>query len=69
MPNPSNRFEVRMSDELVKEFEDIQQETGLNGAEVFRRAIALYRIAKRASKDGEQVILRAKDRERELVSI
>jgi hypothetical protein len=69
MPNPSNRFEVRMSDELVKEFEDIQQETGLNGAEVFRRAIALYRIAKKASKDGEQVILRAKDRERELVSI
>ena len=69
MPNPSNRFEVRMSDELVKEFEDIQQETGVNGAEVFRRAIALYRIAKRASKDGEQVILRAKDRERELVSI
>ncbi len=58
-----------MSDELVKEFEDIQQETGLNGAEVFRRAIALYRIAKKASKDGEQVILRAKDRERELVSI
>jgi hypothetical protein len=69
MPNPTNRFEVRMSDELVKEFEDIQQETGLNGAEVFRRAIALYKIAKRASKDGEKVILRAKDRERELVSI
>ncbi len=58
-----------MTDELAKEFEEIQQTTGLNGAEVFRRAIALYKIAKKASKDGEQVILRAKDRERELVSI
>lgn len=58
-----------MSDELAKEFVDIQEETGLNGAEVFRRAIALYKIAKKAKKDGEQVILRAKDRERELVSI
>jgi hypothetical protein len=68
-PNSTNRFGVRMSDELAKEFEEIQQTTGLNGAEVFRRAIALYKIAKKASKDGEQVILRAKDRERELVSI
>ena len=72
MPTPAtprDRFEVRMTDELAKEFEEIQQTTGLNGAEVFRRAIALYKIAKKASKDGEQVILRAKDRERELVSI
>jgi hypothetical protein len=72
MPNsatPRDRFEVRMSDELAQEFDEIQKATGLNGAEVFRRAIALYRIAKKASKDGEQVILRAKDRERELVSI
>ena len=66
---PHARFEVRMSDELAQEFDEIQQTTGMNGAEVFRRAIALYKIAKKASKDGEQVILRTKDRERELVSI
>ena len=64
-----DHFEVRMTDELAKEFEEIQQTTGLNGAEVFRRALALYKIAKKASKDGEHVILRGKDRERELVSI
>jgi hypothetical protein len=66
---PRDRFEVRMSDELAQEFDEIQQTNGMTGAEVFRRAIALYKIAKKASKDGEQVILRAKDRERELVSI
>lgn len=71
MPNPTprDRFDVRMSEELAREFDDIQKTTGLNGAEVFRRAIALYKIAKKASTDGEQVILRSKDRERELVSI
>jgi len=68
MSNPPNLFQVRMSDELAQEFDEIQQTTGMNGAEVFRRAIALYKIAKRASRDGEQVIIRAKDRERELVS-
>jgi metal-responsive CopG/Arc/MetJ family transcriptional regulator len=69
MPNPATRFDVRMSDELAQEFDEIQRTTGLNGAEVFRRAIALYKIAKKASKEGEKVILRAEDRERELVSI
>lgn len=69
MPNPATRFDVRMSDELAQEFVEIQEETGYTGAEVFRRAIALYKIAKKASKEGEKVILRAENRERELVSI
>lgn len=69
MSNLVNRFDVRMSDEFAQEFDEIQKETEMSGAEVFRRAIALYKIAKRASRDGEQVILRSKDRERELVSI
>ena len=68
MSNPPNLFQVRMGDELAQEFDEIQQTIGMNGAEVFRRAIALYKIAKKASVEGEQVILRAKDRERELVS-
>ena len=62
MSNPPNLFQVRMSDELAQEFDEIQQTTGMNGAEVFRRAIALYKIAKKASEEGKQVILRAKDR-------
>jgi hypothetical protein len=57
-----------MSDELAQEFDEIQRTTGMDGAEVLRRAIALYKIAKKASEEGEQVIRRAKDRERELVS-
>ncbi len=66
---PCNHFEVRMSDELAQEFHEIQEITGLNAAEVFRRAIGLYKIAKEAVKDGEQVILRSDERERWLTSI
>jgi hypothetical protein len=68
-PTIRDRFEVRMSEELAREFEEIQQTTGLNGADVFRRAIALYKIAKKASMNGEQVILKSENRERELISI
>lgn len=68
-PTIRDRFDVRMSEELAREFEEIQQTTGLNGADVFRRAIALYKIAKNASMNGEQVILRSENKERELVSI
>lgn len=63
-PTLSDSFSVTMSEELAQEFEDIQRDTRMNGAEVFRRAIALYKIAKKAIIDGEQVILKAKDRER-----
>jgi hypothetical protein len=58
-----------MSVELAQEFHEIQEITGLNAAEVFRRAIAIYKIAKEAVKNGEQVILRSEERERWLTSI
>ena len=35
-------FEVRMSETLAKELEEIANEAQLSKAEVFRRAIALY---------------------------
>jgi hypothetical protein len=69
MPPLNNRFEVRMTDELAKEFEEIQRKTGLNGAEVFRRAIAVYGIVKPAQLAGERITIVSKDKEKELVSI
>ncbi len=69
LATPCNHFEVRMSDELAQEFHEIQEITGLNAAEVFRRAISLYKLAKEAIKNGEQVILRSEERERWLTSI
>jgi metal-responsive CopG/Arc/MetJ family transcriptional regulator len=59
-------FKVKMSDQLAKQFDEIKQTTGLSGAEVFSRAIALYSIAKKAIENGEQLILKGEDREREL---
>ena len=59
-------FKVKMSDQLAKQFDEIQQTTGLSGAEVFSRAISLYSIAKKAIENGEQFILKGEDKEREL---
>jgi antitoxin component of RelBE/YafQ-DinJ toxin-antitoxin module len=63
------RFDVRMTEQLANEFQEIVDQTGLSKSEVFRRAIALYRIAKTANMNKEHVIIRSKDKERELVSI
>jgi hypothetical protein len=63
------RFEVRMSEALAQELEAIADEAQLSKAEVFRRAIALYGLTKRAIMNKEEVIIRNGDRERQLVSI
>jgi hypothetical protein len=66
---PINHFDVKMSEELAKEFEDLQLNTGLSATEVFRRAIAVYGIVKPASMAGERILIVSKEIERELLSI
>lgn len=64
------RFEVRLNQRLAQDFDAIANETGLSRADVFRRAIALYKLAKEAELDKGHVILRSPDgAERELVFI
>jgi hypothetical protein len=69
LPALHNHFNITMSEEFAKEFEDIQLKTGLSAVEVFRRAIAVYGLVKPASMAGERVLLISKERERELLSI
>ena len=68
-PMADTRFEVRMSETLARELEEIATEAQLSKAEVFRRAIALYGLTKRAIMNKEEVIIRNGDKERQLVSI
>jgi metal-responsive CopG/Arc/MetJ family transcriptional regulator len=64
------RFEVRLNDRLAKDFDAIAAEAGLSRADVFRRAIALYQVAKRAELGKGHVIIRTKEgTEQELVSL
>ena len=63
------RYEVRMSETLAKELEEIANEAQLSKAEVFRRAIALYGLTKRAIMNKEERIIRNGDKERQLESI
>lgn len=65
----TNRFSVRMSDSLAKQLEEIQASTGYTKAQIFSRAISLYKIAKLAQLNDEEVIIRSNTKEKELVSI
>jgi Ribbon-helix-helix protein, copG family. len=63
------RFEVRMNQRLADDFDQVARASGLSRAEVFRRAIALYKTVKQEEGQNGHVILRSKDgAERELVN-
>jgi metal-responsive CopG/Arc/MetJ family transcriptional regulator len=63
------RFEVRVNQRLADEFDQAARASGLTRAEVFRRAIALYKTVKQEEDQQGYVILRSKGgAERELVN-
>ena len=64
-----SRFEVRLNQRLADDFDQVARSSGLSRAEVFRRAIALYKIVKQEEVQQGYVILRSRDgAERELVN-
>jgi hypothetical protein len=64
------RFEVRINERLANELQEIADENGLTKSDIFRRAIALYKIAKKAQQDKGMILIReSNNHERELVGI
>ena len=64
-----SRFEVRLNQRLADDFDQVARTSGLSRAEVFRRAIALYKTVKQEEVQQGHVILRSRDgAERELVN-
>ena len=54
----NRRFDVRMSPELAQQLDSIANETGFTRAEIFRRAVALYKRAKEVENGNGHVLLR-----------
>ncbi len=66
----TRRFDVRMSPELAQQLETVSEETGMTRAEVFRRAMALYKRAKEVEMRKGKVLLKDSDGTlRELVGL
>ena len=64
------RFDVRMSPELTEQLDTIAGDTGMTRAEVFRRAVALYKRAKETEKNDGRVILEdSEGHSRELIGL
>lgn len=55
------RFDVYMPVDLAEDMQEIEDSTGMSRAEIFRRAIALYKRAKQTEKEKGNVILRNSD--------
>ena len=55
---PPTRFDVIMPPDMAQDMQDLEQTTGLSRGETFRRALALYKIAKKTVSTGGNVILR-----------
>jgi metal-responsive CopG/Arc/MetJ family transcriptional regulator len=55
------RFDVRMPKELADQLDSISNSTGLTRAEIFRRAVALYKEAKETTKKNGAVLLKDHD--------
>jgi len=53
-----SRFDIYMSPELTEQFNGISDDSGYTRAEVFRRSIALYKVAKENQLNGGKLILK-----------
>lgn len=52
------RFDIRMPKELADQLDSISDSTGLTRAEIFRRAVALYKEAKNIEKNNGKVLFK-----------
>lgn len=70
LPIDRQRFDVRMSPELAEQLETVARESRMSRAEVFRRAVALYKRAKEVERNNGHVLLQDADGTvRELVDL
>jgi hypothetical protein len=44
------RLSLQMSKDAYNELEQVEQESGLNKGEIFRRALALWKVARQSAK-------------------
>lgn len=67
---PSTRFNVIMPFDMAQDMQDLVEGTGHSRGEIFRRAIALYKLAVKAKSTKGNIILRDSDGTlREIVGI
>ncbi len=63
-------FELCIDEHLANELQEIAEENRITWSDIFRRAIALYKIAKKAQQDKGMILIReSNNHERELVGI
>lgn len=69
-PKVRTRFDVTLNEKLAKDFEELALSEGVSRAEIFKRAMAAYKIIKQIqNSDAKIVVQRDGQLDRELIAI
>jgi metal-responsive CopG/Arc/MetJ family transcriptional regulator len=68
--SPRTRFEVTLNERFAQDFDAMATEEGVSRTELFKRAMAAYRVLKTEQDHGAKVIIKKEgNAERELVLV
>jgi hypothetical protein len=64
------RFDVDLNEKLAVDFQELADKKGVSRAEIFKRALAAYRILTEESEDGARIIVKKTGQEdRQLIAL
>lgn len=67
---PRTRFNVTINERLAKDFDELASAEGVSRAEIFKRALALYKTLKQEEALGARIIIRVEGQiDRQLIAI
>jgi len=52
------RFDVTLNERLAQDFDSLARTEGVNRAEIFKRALAAYKVLKQEENKGSQILIR-----------
>ena len=64
------RFDVTLNERLAQDFDSLARSEGVNRAEIFKRALAAYKVLKQEEDKGAQIIIRENGQmDRQLIAL
>lgn len=67
---PRTRFDVTLNTRFAEDFDELAETEGVSRAELFKRAIAAYKVLKQVEKNGAQILIREPGQlDRQLIAI
>ena len=67
---PSTRFDVQLNEALAQDFDALATSAGVSRADIFKRAMAVYKLLKDENAKGAKIILKEEGHpDRQLIAL